>query len=51
MEKGEAAEATERKAQDSEKAWLLAEEKLAEAGDRLGGIKLKMAEAANLNLA
>ena len=39
------------KAQASEKTQQLAEEKLVEAEDRLGGIKLKLAEAASLNLA
>ena len=47
-EKGKAAK---KKAQSSKKARLLAEGKLAEAEDRLGGVELKLAEAANLNLA
>ena len=50
-EKGKAVEAAEKKAQSSEKARLLAKGKLAEAEDRLGGVELKLAEAASLNLA
>ena len=50
-EKGKVAEAVEKKAQSSKKTQLLKEEKLAEAEDQLGGIKLKLAEAAILNLA
>ena len=33
------------------KAWLVVERKLAEAEDKLGGIELKLAEVASLNLA
>ena len=50
-EKGMAVEAAKKKAQSLEKARLLAEEKLAEAEDRLRGIELKLAEAVSLNLA
>ena len=50
-EKGMAVEAAKKKAQSLEKARLLAEEKLAKAEDRLGGIELKLAEAVSLNLA
>lgn len=46
-----ALKAAEKKAQASEKTQQLAKEKLVEAEDRLGGIELKLAEAANLNLA
>ena len=50
-EKGKEAEAAEKKAQSSEKARLLAEEKLVETEDRLGGIELKLAKSTSLNLA
>ena len=50
-EKGMATEAAEKKAQSLEKARLLAEEKLAEAEDRLGDIELKLEKAVSLNLA
>ena len=50
-EKGKAAEAAEKKAQAAEKAQQLAEGKLAKAEDWLGGIELKLVEAASLNLA
>ena len=50
-EKGKVAEAAEKKAQASEKARQLVEGKLAKAEDWLGGIELKLAEAASLNLA
>ena len=50
-EKSKAAEVVEKKAQSSEKARLMAEGKLAEAEDRLGGVELKLAKAASLNLA
>ncbi|KAK9992022.1 hypothetical protein SO802_027007 [Lithocarpus litseifolius] len=50
-EKDKVAEAAKKKAQSSKKARLVAERKLAEAGDKLGGIELKLAEAASLNLA
>ena len=50
-EKGKAAEAAEKKAQSSEKAWLVAERNLAKVEDKLGAIKLKLTEVANLNLA
>ena len=48
-EKGKAAKAKERRAQSSEKAWLVAERKLVEAEDRLRGVELKLAEANNLD--
>ena len=50
-EKGKAAEATEKKAHVSKKARALAEKRLMEMEVKLGGIKLKLAEAENLNLA
>ena len=50
-EKSKAVEVAEKKAQSSEKARLLAEGKLAEEEDKLGGVELKLAEAASLNLA
>ena len=50
-EKGKAAEAAKKKAQSSEKARLVAERNLAEAEERLGGVELKLAKAASLNLA
>lgn len=50
-EKGKAAEATEKKAQSSKKARLVAKRKLVEAEDKLGGVKLKLEEAVSLNLA
>ena len=50
-EKGKEVEVAEKKAQAAEKTWQLAERKLAEAEDRLGGVELKLVEAANLNLA
>lgn len=50
-EKVKAVEAAEKKAQSSEKVQLMAEGKLAEAEDKLGGLELKLAKAASLNLA
>ena len=50
-EKSKAVEVVEKKAQSSEKAQLLAEGKLAKEEDKLGGVELKLAEAASLNLA
>ena len=50
-EKGKATEAAEKKAQSSKKAQLVVERKLVETKDKLRGIKLKLVEAANLNLA
>jgi len=50
-EKGKAAKVAEKKAQSSEKAWLLMEKKIAEVEGRLEGIELKLARANNLNLA
>lgn len=50
-EKSQAVEVAKKKAQSLEKARLAAEEKLAEAEDRLGGVKLKLVEVASLNLA
>ena len=50
-EKGKVAEAAEKKAQSLEKSRLVVGRNLAEVEDKLGAIKLKMAEAASLNLA
>ena len=50
-EKGKAVEATEKKVKSSEKAWLVVENKLAEAETKLGGMELKLAEDESLNLA
>lgn len=49
-ERGKAAEAAEKKAQSSEKARLLAEQKVVELEGRLEGAELKLAEANSLNL-
>ena len=49
-EKGKATKATEKKAQSSEKARLVAERKLAEMEAKLGGIELKLVDAESLNL-
>ena len=43
--------AAEKKAQSSEKAWLVAERNLAKVEDKLGAIELKLTEVASLNLA
>lgn len=51
MEKSKAVEAAEKRAQSSEKACQLAKEKVAEVEGRLKGAKLKLIEAASLNLA
>ena len=50
-EKSKATEVVEKKAQSLEKAQLLVEGKLAEEEDKLGGVELKLVEAARLNLA
>ena len=50
-EKSKATEVAEKKAQSSEKAQRLTKEKLAKAEEKLGGVKLKFAKAASLNLA
>ena len=50
-EKGKVAEVAEKKAQTFEKAWALAEKRLAEMDMKLGGTELKLAEAESLNLA
>lgn len=50
-DKGKGAEATEKKAQATKKAWLVAEKKVTEMEVKLGGTKLKLAEAESLNLA
>ena len=50
-EKGKVVEAVEKKAKSSEKAWLVVENKLAEAETKLGGMELKLAEDESLNLA
>ena len=50
-EKSKAAEVAEKKAQSLEKAQCLTEDKLAKVEEKLGGVELKLAKAANLNLA
>ena len=50
-EKLKAINTAQKRTQSSKKAYLLAKEKVAEVEGRLEGIKLKLAEAANLNLA
>ena len=50
-DKVKATEAVEKKAQASEKAWILAEKRLTEMDVKLGGTELKLAEAKSLNLA
>ena len=50
-DKGKAAKATEKEAQASKKAWVLAEKRLTEMDVKLGGMKLKLVEAESLNLA
>ena len=50
-EKSKAAEVAEKKARSLEKAQRLTKDKLAEVEEKLGGVKLKLAEAASLNLA
>ena len=50
-EKVKATKATKKKAQSLEKAQLVAKRNLAEVKDKLGVVKLKLAEAASLNLA
>ena len=50
-DKDKAAEDAERKAQETERAWALAEQSLVEMGEKLGGMELKLAEVESLNLA
>ena len=45
------AKVAEKEAQSLEKARLVAERNLAEVEDKLGAVELKLAKAANLNLA
>ena len=51
QDKGKAVEATEKKAQFSEKSQLLEEKRSAEVQTKLGKIELKLAQAERLNLA
>ena len=50
-DKDKAAKDAERKAQEYGRAQALAEQSLAETGEKLGEIKLKLAETKSLNLA
>ena len=50
-EKAKATEVAEKKAKAAEKAQLVAEKKLVEVEEELGGIKLKLAQAESLTLA
>lgn len=50
-DKGKAAKATEKRVQASEKAWMLAKQKLTKMDIKLGGTELKLVEVKSLNLA
>ena len=50
-DKGKAAKATEKRAQASEKARMLAKQKLTKMDIKLGGTELKLVEVKSLNLA
>ena len=50
-DKGKAAEVVEKRAQASEKAQILAEQRLIEMDVKLGGTELKLTEMESLNLA
>ena len=50
-DKGKAAEAVKKRAQASEKAQILAEQRLIEMDVKLGGTELKLTEMESLNLA
>lgn len=50
-DKSRVVKAVEKKAQVSEKAWILAEKRLTEMDVKLGGMELKLAKAESLKLA
>ena len=50
-DKGKAAEAVKKRAQASEKAQILAKQRLIEMDVKLGGMELKLTEMESLNLA